>query len=129
MKEDSQADVKEDSQADVKEDSQADVKDDSQADVKGDSQADVNEDSEAAVKEDGKAAVKQNGEDKNLAEKHTELLPVKTSLKSRPSALGLMRLRRMGRTENYKGSDQDNNECLNPFMQGMPFGNKEPLAR
>ena len=99
------------------------------ASMKGDGEAAVKEDSEAVVKEDGKAAEKQNREDKNLAEKHTELLPVKISLKSKPSALGLMRLRRMGRTENYKGSDQDNNECLNPFMQGMPFGDKEPLAR
>ena len=121
--------MKEDSQADAKEDSQADVKEDSQAAVKEDSQAAVKEDSEAAVNEDGKATVKKKGEEKILTEKHTELLPVKTSLKSRPSALGLMRLRRMGRTENYKGSDQDNNECLNPFMQGMPFGDKEPLAR
>ena len=127
--EDSQADAKEDSQADVKEDSQADVNEDSEAAVKEDSQAAVKEDIQAAVKEDGKAAVKKKGEDKNLTEKHTELLPVKISLKSRPGALGLMRLRRMGRTENYKGSDQDNNECLNPFMQGMPFGDKEPLAR
>ena len=127
--EDSQADVKDDSQADVKGDSQADVNEDSEAAVKEDSQAAVKEDIQAAVKEDGKATVKKKGEDKNLTEKHTELLPVKISLKSRPGALGLMRLRRMGRTENYKGSDQDNNECLNPFMQGMPFGDKEPLAR
>ena len=121
--------IMEDRQADAKEESQADVKEDSQADVKEDSEAAVKEDSQAAVKEDSEAAVKEDGEDKNLAEKHTELLPVKISLKSRPGALGLMRLRRMGRTENYKGSDQDNNECLNPFMQGMPFGDKEPLAR
>ena len=129
LKEDSQADVEEDSQAEVEEDSQDDVNVDSEAAVKEDSQAAVKKDSEAAVNEDGKAAVKQNGEDKKLAEKLTELLPVKISLKSRPSALGLMRLRRMGRRENYKGSDQDNKKCLNPFMQGMPFGDKEPLAR
>ena len=129
MKEDSQAEVKEDSEAAVKENSEAAVKKDSQADVKEDSQADVKKDSEAAVKENREAAVKKTGEDKKLTGKQTELLLPKNSQKSRPCALGLKRLRRMGRIENYKGSDQDNTECLNPFMQGMPFGEKKPLPR
>ena len=129
MKEDSQAEVKEDSEAAVKENSEAAVKKDSQADVKEDSQADVKKDSEAAVKENREAAGKKTGEDKNLNGKEAELLLPKNSQKSRPCALGLKRLRRMGRIENYKGSDQDNTECLNPFMQGMPFGEKKPLPR
>ena len=129
MKEDSQAEVKEDSEAAVKENSEAAVKKDSQADVKEDSQADVKKDSEAAVKENREAAGKKTGEDKNLNRKEAELLLPKNSQKSRPCALGLKRLRRMGRIENYKGSDQDNTECLNPFMQGMPFGEKKPLPR
>ena len=129
MKEDSQAEVKEDSEAAVKENSEAAVKKDSQADVKEDSQADVKKDSEAAVKENREAAGKKTGEDKNLNRKEAELLLPKNSQKSRPCALGLKRLRRMGRIENYKGSDQDNSECLNPFMQGMPFGEKKPLPR
>ena len=129
MKEDSQAEVKEDSEAAVKENSEAAVKKDSQADVKEDSQADVKKDSEAAVKENREAAGKKTGEDKNLNGKEAELLLPKNSQKSRPCALGLKRLRRMGRIENYNGSDQDNTECLNPFMQGMPFGEKKPLPR
>ena len=132
MKEDSQAAVKEDSQADVKDDSKVDVKEDSQADAKEDSQADVEENSEAAVKEYSKGAVKKKEEDKNLTEKQAELLPVKTTLKRWPCTLGLKVLRSMGRTENYKGTDQDSEapkECFSPFMTGVPFGNKKPLPR
>ena len=129
VKENSEAAVKKDSQADVKEDSQADVKENSEAAVMEESQAVVKENSEAAVKENREAAVKKTGEDKNLNGKEAELLLPKNSQKSRPCALGLKRLRRMGRIENYKGSDQDNTECLNPFMQGMPFGEKKPLPR
>ena len=121
--------MEEDNQADVKEDSEPAVKADSEPAVKEDSKAVVDKDSEAAVKGDSTVAVKKKVEDKNLTEKQTELLPVKNTLKSKSCALGLKRLRRMGRTENYKGPDQDSTESFNPFMQGMPFGDKKSLPR
>ena len=88
-----------------------------------------------AMKEDSEAdeaIEKKEGEGKNLTKKQAAVVPVKNSLKSRPSALGLKRLRRLGRRENYKGPAQDGEtslECFSPFMQGMPFGNKKPLPR
>ena len=114
----------------MKEDSQAEVKEDSEAAVKENSEAVVKENSEAAVKEDSKGAVKKKGKDGNMTEK--QFLPVTNRLKSRPCTLGLKALRSLGRTENYKGTDQDSEapkECFSPFMTGMPFGNKKPLPR
>ena len=92
----------------------------------------MEEDSEAGVKKEGEAGMKKEGEGKNLTEKQTVMVPVKNNLKSRPCALGLKRLRRLGRREHYKGPAQDGEtplKCFNPFMQGMPFGGKNPLPR
>ena len=167
----------------------------------------MKEDGEAAVKEDSEAVVKKE-EGKNLTKKQAGLLPIRNSLQSKPCALGRKGLRKMGRTDNYKGCDQDSTgfvggqanmqlrlekegfglsieggfpkncvaefccaeikterivlpsahtpegdrkqevmswnvfklaspsqnsvaptKCFNPFMQGMPFGDTEPLPR
>ena len=95
--------MKEDSEATAKEDSDATGKDESDATAKEDSGATAKEANRDTPKEDSDA-VKKEG------------------LKGRTCTLGLKWLRRIGRTENYKGPSQD--DCFNPFIQGKP-----PLPR
>ena len=89
--------MKEDSEATANEDSDVTGKDENDATAKEDSGATAKEANRDTPKEDSDA-VKKEG------------------LKSRTCTLGLKWLRRIGRTENYKGPSQEN--FFNSFTQG-----------
>ena len=121
MKADSEATVKEKGKATAKLDSEATSKKSTEAIAKEEGEASVKEDIEVTVKEDSGAAAK-NESEATVKEK-SRVAVKKEGQNSRPCTLGLKWLRRIGRTENYKGPEQGiegPKDCFNLSTQGTP---------